>query len=1652
MTIPFKNIITRTLKWAGLVISLLIILLIALFFLIQTRFGQDLLRDQAVKYFSGKLKTRVGIGRIDLDLNKGIRLTNVLIEDQQQRTLANIGSLDVQINLFSLLSKKALLNQIELKRATINLFREAGSEAFNFSFIPEAFSSAPAEAETVTDSTATFLIKLGVIDLETVNFLMDDQYGKQKFTVTLGSLVANLKPSDISTMNFRASYLYTEDIRADISMWGTETNTDTDSSSATNMRFQIDTASLRRTAFMMDQQQGKLNIRTNAALITASSLTVDLQEQIAKGASFYLNDHTTDFNMVSELKTDVKEPTEPMENPFRFSMDTISIVNNGFSYHNNAYKRSTNKNAVDPHHLQLQDINASLAATSFDGTTYSSRLALLNGVEASGFTLKQLSGEVEYSDSMFRAKNLLLQTSQNTILASVLVTKMQAADKEQMGVTGAISSKGLQLQEMLYLQPALAQNKYFTPLAKKRFDLNTRFGGTVGNLQIPDLILREGGTSISASADILHVTDPNKMIVDLDLKNFRSGRKDIVALLPKGLINDSLLHYIPENFSVSGTYRGAVENFATDLRLTTSFGNAKIKGSIKNVTDASRAAYHISTSLDKLDIGQILEDSSIGKVSGTFKATGRGYELKTAVANIEAHIAGATYKGYEYSQVDLQGSAKNGLVAANIFSADPNVDFDGTFSIDLSTSVQKLDADLDIRNLDLRQLRFMSDSLMLKGKIASHFSEISSKKIVGDLDITNSIISYKNKLIALDSITLTARQFSDSQFIDLKTPYAELSLYGKYALQELPDAAKKVVNRYILTGSPDTAFDKPVQAHFNMVVHFPDSVAAMIDGLKSVSPFGVEAMIDTKKDQLSFYTMLPAIRYKDLEIDSVTAFANTSNLSKNNELAVGIRLAKLQGPSYKINETNLGFTASNGKLDGSLVFQNGGSTPRYKIPFVLTNDSLRPYIQLKDSLLIDKKVWSVSNENRIYLNPDNLQGSTLSISQGSSMVAVKALGNQPDGLPLELDIRDFNISNITDIFIADTSLATGIINGKTTLDSFSPLSFNTSIKGDSLTAYGSKLGTLTIDVNNKDSGLLTIRSSLMGETGNVNLSGTYSTEAQIADIDLDIKELHLAHAEPFVKKYLSHLDGRMNGALKIRGSISEPEIRGKLNADSVETIYAMTATYLRIPKASWTFSEEGVAFDQLVIEDSVGHKGTLNGQVRTKNYRDLAFDLNLKAENFEVVGRKKIADQGIYGPTNADLNITLNGNTDHMKVEGRVNINDRSEFTYVHRSEMKDQIGEGLVEFFDPLKPIDTTIAKTNSKPTLGSTMDMNLYINITPSTTVTVITDEVTGDHLKAKGKADLNYIMKAGGGMELLGTYILDGGVYDLSLAGLIRKSFKIEKGSTISWSGDPLKGRMDITAKYETRVAAGPLLNDMNHIPGIEKQKLKFDVMILLKKELLKPDIGFRLDMPEADQQAFDGVVYSRIKQINAIPAELNKQVMGLLAFGQFIAENPFNSLTSSGGDFESQAFNTAGKLLTQELTNLVGRYVKEVNIDFGLEKEKDYTSGKEVDRTDFKVGVSKSFANNRLNIYVGSNFALEGANQNQDAISGIAGDITLEYLLTPDSKYRLKAFRLTDNEMVFQGSVVRTGVSFVVVLEFNKFKNMFRSKKKKKSDPA
>ena len=92
-----------------------------------------------------------------------------------------------------------------------------------------------------------------------------------------------------------------------------------------------------------------------------------------------------------------------------------------------------------------------------------------------------------------------------------------------------------------------------------------------------------------------------------------------------------------------------------------------------------------------------------------------------------------------------------------------------------------------------------------------------------------------------------------------------------------------------------------------------------------------------------------------------------------------------------------------------------------------------------------------------------------------------------------------------------------------------------------------------------------------------------------------------------------------------------------------------------------------------------------------------------------------------------------------------------------------------------------------------------------------------------------------------------------------------------------------------------------------------------------------------------------------------------------------------------------------MITQEITDLVDGAVKGVEIDFDLDINDDYTEGGGVERnSDLKMGGRKSLADNRLQVYVGSTFALEGHNQNSNAVSGLAGDITLEYGITCDSQ--------------------------------------------------
>jgi translocation and assembly module TamB len=521
----------------------------------------------------------------------------------------------------------------------------------------------------------------------------------------------------------------------------------------------------------------------------------------------------------------------------------------------------------------------------------------------------------------------------------------------------------------------------------------------------------------------------------------------------------------------------------------------------------------------------------------------------------------------------------------------------------------------------------------------------------------------------------------------------------------------------------------------------------------------------------------------------------------------------------------------------------------------------------------------------------------------------------------------------------------GALNADFELDAIAPFAFKGDFKIDSLKVFGNHFGNLHASANTNQNGEYMLHDlSLTGEGNGVKAKGYADSSLEHMDFTIAMHPLNLAPVAPFVKSYLDSLKGGIGGDLHVFGGLKNPMLEGELHFEKTSFIARQTGTYLNILNGGIHLNEHDITFDDILFADSAGNKGSITGAVNIKEKEPISYQLKLEANNFLVSGYERYDEQLISGPLSTDLRFNIKGDLHGASIDGNAKVLDGSKMRYVYESSLSSTNGDGLIEFFNPLYPegYDSLNSKAKKKKSSAFKLQVNSYINITPKSELTVVLDEMAGDRLQVRGTTNLNFTMTPDGDMQLVGNYEVESGTYNLSIAGLLRKEFAIQKGSTIDWAGDILKAKTNLKAAYNVKTDASELLQGRETVAGASRQKLDFIVIMMIKGELLKPDISFQLNMAEKDQDAFDGIVYTRVKQVNTIPSELNKQVMGLLALNSFIADNPFNSI--GGGNFETEAYATAGKLLTQELNNFIGDNIKNVDIDIGLDIRDDYSSGK------------------------------------------------------------------------------------------------------------
>jgi translocation and assembly module TamB len=464
----------------------------------------------------------------------------------------------------------------------------------------------------------------------------------------------------------------------------------------------------------------------------------------------------------------------------------------------------------------------------------------------------------------------------------------------------------------------------------------------------------------------------------------------------------------------------------------------------------------------------------------------------------------------------------------------------------------------------------------------------------------------------------------------------------------------------------------------------------------------------------------------------------------------------------------------------------------------------------------------------------------------------------------------------------------------------------------------------------------------------------------------------------------------------------------------------------------------------------------LDGTATTNNFKNYEFNFTIRATDFQALNSTKQDNNLFYGKLFFNSNLSVRGTEETPIVDGNITVNEKTKMTIVLPQREPGIVErEGVIQFVDFDAPLNDSLFlaaydSLNTTPFRG--LDINANVEVNKEAEFNLIIDEGNGDFLNVKGEASLTTGIDPSGKLTLSGAYELEEGSYELTF-NFIKRKFDIEKGSKITWLGEPTDAEVDITAKYIANTAPLDLVkNQLDDNIAVSQrntylQKIPFDVLLKMEGKLLKPQISFDIQLPEDREYRVSNdiltTVRTKLEILRQEEGEMNKQVFALLLLNRFIGENPFNS---SGSDFSANSFarQSVSKLLTEQLNKLAGDLIEGVDLNFDIISSDDYTSGERRDRTDLNVGLSKRLLNDRLSVSVGSNFELEGPPGSNQQANNIAGNVAINYQLSQDGRYVLRAYRKNEYEGVIDGYIIETGVSFIISVDYNRFRQIFLNK--------
>jgi hypothetical protein len=1205
----------------------------------------------------------------------------------------------------------------------------------------------------------------------------------------------------------------------------------------------------------------------------------------------------------------------------------------------------------------------------------------------------------------------------------------------------------------------------FTPGVKplpETLYLNGTINGKVSRFSYQNMDVTIGNTKIKGKLQLDGLPSINETFINLDVEEGNIDIRDLGFLFPNN-INNRLSVF--ERFKLVGKFTGFINDFVANGDFRGKFGQIRSDINLKiDPAHIDQSTFDGTLNLNNFDLGIALNDTSrFKKVSLSGRIKGKGLTQETTDFQLTGKINSIGIQKYNYVNITTDARFARQLFNGTVIVNDPNIKLQATGSINIRKGEELVNIKAKLDTLFTQRIGLTKEHLFVSSQVDIDTRGLTLDSLFGKLTLHNSIIQYKDQQLVLDSIFISSHLKENERNLLLRSDYANAELTGNYYYSTLFKDLQRLTYEFLL----NIRNDKEAQINYyaNKNIDTQEYYAKFNINLIDINPiltltklnFGLsgETNIDGSfsngfTSRLQAFTQIDTIEVAGKKIiDTEIEFSGSKIRDSTRVLAVLSVNSQRQIIAKNLITKNFFSEAiwDEDHIDLNVDFDQENTTNyvRLQSEIDFLSDSTRIKILPSRFQILDKE-WQVSDNNYALMKGKEWLIRNLKIFNGEeSLLLAGNLSSDPQQtITLLLNNLDLSILNA----ISASSLS-GVVNGKAEVKDIYQnvyLQNNITIKNLVVDKFlvGDVVGINDWNQEKKQFDINVTIDRLNKRT--LNLAGTYQPSESKSPLQLTAKleETNIKLIEPFLKGIFSQMDGTLSGLYEIKGTFTQPLIQGegkinqgKIMVDYLRTLYTFNGTLGITPNQ--------IIFEDFTLYDGLKNQGSLDGYLTHRNFSRFRINLDAAFNNFQVLNTTSKDNNLFYGQAYSSGNLNMFGPLANIKISAtaRTSKNTRI-FIPISGSESTEKSDFiSFVNFSDSTYQLKRKqIKKTSDEPS-GIVLDLNL--DITPEAYTEIIFDIKAGDIVRGYGNGDIKLQIDTKGEFNMFGLYEFEQGYYNFTLYDIINKEFRINKGSRISWFGDPYAGVLNLTASYRQMASLGPILPNQNEellsSPQI-RRKYPVEVQLKLDGPMLSPEIVFDIvanDLPD-NVTLDDGSIVQLDFYFKAFKAklddqELHRQVFSLLILRRFSPPDAFSTSGSISNSVSELLSNQLSYWLTQVDQNL------EIDLDLGSLDQEAFNT--------FQLRLSYSFLNGRLRVTRDGSFNNQ---YNQSELANMLGDWTIDYVLTPDGKFKVKMYSRSNynsiNNSLGTQTAITTGVSLLHTQNFDQFRDLIRKSHEKR----